>query len=113
MLPLVHLANAAIDGREMRLNASERKVHLADAWRDEHLRRDANHRRHADDGAAYLRDHHDRVGAHAVLAAPSNRLFNHVSFAADTEAHSTPKSSSALYSAAAHAAAQDASAAAA
>ena len=111
VLPLVHLADATIDGREVRLDASERKVHLADARRDEHLCGDANHRRHADDGAAYLRDHDDCVGAHAVLAAPSNRLFNHVSFAADAEAHSTPKSSSALYSAAAHAAAQDASAA--
>lgn len=69
VLPVVHLADAAVDGREMRLNASERRVHLADARGHEHLRGDANHRRHAEDGAAYLRDHHDRVGAHAILAA--------------------------------------------
>ena len=67
VLPLVHLADAAIDGREVRLNASERRVYLADARRDEHLCGDANHRRHADDGAAYLRDQDNRFGGHAMI----------------------------------------------
>jgi len=53
----------------MRLDASERRVHLADARGHEHLSRNSQHRRHANGGAAYLRDQDDRVGAHAIWAA--------------------------------------------